>query len=259
MNFWRCFAAVLAFALAPAAHATVVYDNIPSLGPPPAGPPFPSGTIASSDLLPTAFADDISLLTPGPRVFETADIAYGASNFSGNETLTLTLRAMNGAPTPESFGFNVPGTVLFSQTVAIPGGSNLAAFNDPSGSVSLPDLIAVELQFGGLEAGEVYSILLFDPQVVGSSLHDFWMLGFPVAGQPWALYLLGGIPGFDTDRAGGPGNGDPVNFGIRITAVDVSEPATLAAFGFGVAVFGLLRRRRQRGQSQPKVPAVTRA
>lgn len=63
-------------------------------------------------------ADDFSL-GEGGRIFQSITVAYAGSNFDGDETLSVTLYVMDGSPTPGSFGFNTPGTELFSATVPI--------------------------------------------------------------------------------------------------------------------------------------------
>lgn len=213
------------------AHASVVYDNLAT----PLGNYL--GGFAYEEV-----ADDVTL-GPGPRIFRSAEIAYAGFNFDGDETLTLSLYEMDGAPTPGSFGFNTPGTVLFSQTLPIlaTNGTTIV-FADPTPSIVLPNVVAIGLAFAGVDfdptgAGSDAGPLLFHPPVVGSSLDDFWLRGFPNPGDPWGLYTFGGNP--------------PINLGARINAVP--EPASIALILIGlcaaVVAFG-------RARKPPKVARV---
>lgn len=177
-------------------------------------------------------ADDVALA--GGGIFTSARIAYAALGFDGNETLTMTLYRMDGSPTPGSFGFSTPGSVLFTQTIPLDG-SGFANFSDGTGSVVLPDYIAVGLTFAGVnfnpatsDAGPVF----YDPPNPGSSFNDYWLKGF--AGDPdWALYDFGGNP--------------PANFGMEIYVRDNQVPeGTLGLTSVFSVIGGLfLARRRQ--------------
>ena len=193
--------AACGWAAAPQA-GQVVYDN---LGPPAVNPADGSqyfiGGFGYDEV-----GDDMVLLQPGLRVFEWAKVAYTGAAFDGNETMTMSLYMMDGAPTPGSFGFPTPGTSIYSQTVPIgAGASNLAMFADASGTVILPDVVGMGLTFGGIDGAETFGPLLFDPPTVGSSFFDYWLRGVPVSGGPWGLYSFGGNPN--------------VNLGVQITAV----------------------------------------
>jgi hypothetical protein len=164
------------------------------------------------------------------------EIAYTGINFSGNETLTLNLYEMDGGPTPGSFGFNTPGTLLFTQTVPVSAGDLIALFEDASGTVLLPDYIGIGLIFEGI--GGIVGVpntedagpRLFDPPDIGSSFDDYWLLGFPDSTDDWALFQLA--------------NEIPANFGARITAVP--EPSALMLLTLAFAGFIRCRRRCKR-------------
>ncbi len=181
-------------------------------------------------------ADDIQMTASG--IFKNARVAYGSVGFDGDEALTLNLYAMDGAPTPGSFGFNTPGTLLYSQTIGLDG-SGFADFSDATPSVLLPDYIAVGLIFTGVDfdgntsdAGPAF----YDPPVApGDSYYDYYLKGF--GGDPdWALYDF-------LDSNGVP---NPVaNFGVQIGVIP--EPGTwVAMLGFGT-IAGSMAFRRIRG------------
>ncbi|MGE3310370.1 MAG: PEP-CTERM sorting domain-containing protein [Limisphaerales bacterium] len=182
-------------------------------------------------------ADDVTLSQVGR--FSRATVAYAGFNFDGDETLTLNLYEMDGAPTPGSFGFNTPGTLLFSQTVPISATDGaLIDFVDLSGTVDLPAIVGVGLSFGGVDfdpvgAGSDAGPLLYHPPGLGDSLDDYWLRGFPNGGDPWGLYTFGGNP--------------PVNLGVQLYANPIPEPGTwVAMLGFGTLV-GSIAFRRIRG------------
>jgi len=220
---WLCVLAGLAFAAN--SQAAIVYDNLAtSLG------VFLDATVS------TEIADDVAL-GPGPRVFKSAEIAYVGSDFDGDETITLKLYKMDGAPTAGSFGFNTPGTLLFSQTVPIAASNGTTVlFSDASGTVILPENVGLGLVFGGLDfdpttgTGAIAGPLLYDPPVVGSSFSDYWRLGYPNPSDDWALLSSGELS---------------YNFGARLTTASIPEPGTLALLGLGLAGLAAARRRKQ--------------
>jgi hypothetical protein len=206
------------------ADATVIYGNLAN----------PLGVVLGG-LEAEEIADDVTL-GPGPRTLESVRVAYAGFNFDGDETLTLNLYAMDGPPTPGSFGFDTPGTLLYSATAAIvasPG--TILTFVDPSGSVVLPDIVAIGLVFAGIDfdptgLGSDAGPVLYDPPNPGSSFGDFWMRGVPNPGDPWGLHF------FDNDPR--------VNFGAEINAVSerVPEPTVLALLAVGLSAIVARRR-----------------
>lgn len=153
-------------------------------------------------------ADDLTLTSGG--IFSSAEIAYAGFGFSGDETLTLNLYAMDGAPTSGSFGFATPGSLLFSQTLPLAESADgRITFTDAAPSVVLPSTVAVGLVFDIDFPSEMAGPLLFDPPTAGSAFDDFWVRGFE--GDPdWALRVID-LPG---------GLFLPVNFGIDLSTTD---------------------------------------
>jgi len=225
MSFKLLVCAVLAVASARTAEAgTIVYENLTTpLGNYLGGFPYVEA------------ADDVEL-APGSRVFESLSISYAGFNFDGDEQVQVTLYAMDGAPTAGSFGFNTPGTVLFSTSMPIleTDGTTLT-FLDSTGIV-LPDVVAVGLAFVGVEfdptgVGADAGPLLFDPPTIGSSFDDYWLRGFPTPIDDWGLFTFGGNP--------------PINFGVEITTLEaVAEPATVGLVATGLALIAARRRRK---------------
>ena len=202
---------------ATAQAGTIVYDNLAN----PLGHYLGGFSYAE-------VADDLTL-GAGPRQLESVTVAYAGFNFDGDETLTVNLYAMNGAPTPGSFGFNTPGDVLYSSSVPIvqTDGATIT-FLDNTGTI-LPDALGIGLAFSGVDfdptgAGSDAGPLLFDPPATGSSFDDYWLRGFPNPGDPWGLYTFGGNP--------------PVNLGLQITASPgTSVPETGPGIGLMLAAF----------------------
>lgn len=199
----QTFKSVIVFGMLVAAalptRATVVYGNLSH----PLGNYL--GGFAYSEV-----GDDLTL-GAGPRVFESISVAYAAFNLKGTESLTVTMYKMDGPPTPGSFGFNTPGSPLFTATVPIAATPGTTVTITDSTGVVLPDVVGVGLSFNGVNfdptgAGSDAGPLLFHPPSPGSSLDDFWLRGFPNPSDPWSLFTFGGNP--------------PVNFGLEITTRD---------------------------------------
>ena len=184
-----------------------------------------------------------------PSILSTVDVAYHGVNFSGNETLTLNLYALDGAPNPWTAGVNTPGSVLFSQTVPLATASGIASFIDASGTINLPDTVAIGLIFGGIDyPSEAAGPALYDPVVPpGFSYDDYFVRGYNGISD-WALYVLDGNV--------------PANFGVSIGNVynnlqsplpgnlflsPIPEPGTWVAMVGFAAVAGSMAFRRVRG------------
>lgn len=157
-------------------------------------------------------ADEIRL-ADGPRFFESLYLGYYGGGFDGDETLTLTLYAMDGPPSSGSFGIKTPGTPLFTQTLPLePAVLGLVAFSDHSGQVVLPEVVAVGLSFEGIDHatdGSDAGPLLYDPPALGTSYKDYWLRGYPDPDTPWSLYLINDLPA--------------VNFGVELSVSDDSD------------------------------------
>lgn len=212
--------AALALAVASGANAAqIVYNNLVNpLGSYLGGFPYEE------------VADDIQLAGTA-RIFESITVSYAGFNFDGDETLTVSLYRMDGAPTAGSFGFNTPGSLLFSSTVPIVSTDGSTIVIPGNGSI-LPDYLGVGFSFGGVDfdptgAGSDGGPLLFDPIDSGNSFHDYWLRGYPNPGDPWALFTFGGEP--------------PVNLGIQITARSSGVPDAGSTLGMaGLVALGLL-------------------
>ena len=89
----------------------------------------------------------------------------------------------------------------------------------------LPNVLAIGLVFGGVDAGEDAGPLLYNLPSIGLSLDDYWLRGYPNPGDSWALFTFGGVP--------------PINFGVRITAADSSNRVPDAGSTFGLISVGL--------------------
>jgi hypothetical protein len=219
----------LACGVAVASQADVVYDNLSTT-------PFDFhiGGFPYAEV-----ADDV-FLGPGSRAFQQIEVRYFGGNFDGDETLTLTLYSMDGAPTPGSFGFNTPGSVLFSETQAITAGDNNAAiFSDLSGSILLPEHVGIGYSFGGVDfdpdlIGSDAGPLLYEEPTVGAPpfLDDYWLRGYPDPADDWGLFTLDGDP--------------PVFLGMTITTGIIPEPGTWVSMGGLVMLAGMILVRRFR-------------
>lgn len=210
---------------APPPGGGVVYDNTTSLL---------ENYIGGFSYLRTG--DEIDLAR-APGLFASLTIWYYGAGFDGDETMTVSIHAMDGPPTPGSFGFNTPGTELYSAVVPVTEGVNSATFLDPAPSIVLPGTVAVLVAFAGIDfdpsslsgAGP----LLANPPTVGSSHDDYWLEGFPSPGDPWSLYTFGGNP--------------PINFALRFTTVSpVAEPGSAALLAVALGLLVAWRRRASR-------------
>lgn len=205
---------------AASAQAQTVYDNLGS----------PLGVYIGGFGPYGEIADDVQLA--GSGFFSSARIAYAGTGFDGDETLTLTLYKMDGAPTPGSFGEPTPGTSIFTQTISLDG-SGTADFSDPTPSEWIGGDIAIGLIFGGVDFDVNTSDAgpeLYDPVTIGTSLDDYWLKGF--GGDPdWAVYTFGGQP--------------PANFGAQLNVVpEASTWMAMAGVG-ALAGFSVWRRARR--------------
>lgn len=191
-------------------------------------------------------ADEV--IIGAPSILSTVDVAYRGLNFSGNETLTLNLYAMDGAPSPWTTPFATPGNLLFTQTIPLAAPNGIASFSDASGTINLPGTVGIGLVFGGIDyPSEAAGPALYDPPFTGSSYDDYFVRGYNGISD-WALYLLDG--------------NIPANFGVSIGNVynnlqfplpgnlflsPIPEPGTwVAMIGFA-AVAGSMAFRRSRG------------
>jgi hypothetical protein len=222
MNIIRTLASgSVATLLAASVHATVIYDNLATA----------TGLyIGGFDY--DAVGDEVTL-GPGSRLFESVEIAYAGFDFDGDETLTVSLHALNGPLVTDSGGIsrNAPGDLLWSSSQSIIStDGDIALFPDSTGgTLVLPDSLAVVVAFDGVDrsAGEDAGPLLYHPPGVGSSDPNFyWLLGFPdPAGSPtgdWFPYGFGFSAG-----------GEAANLGVRINAAAVPDS------GSGLAIAGL--------------------
>jgi hypothetical protein len=206
--------------------------------PPPGGGVVYDNTTSLLDLYLGGFqygrtGDQVDLaLAPG--LFASLTVWYYGAGFDGDETLTVSIHAMDGPPTPGSFGFNPPGTQLYTATVPIAEGVADVTFVDPAPSIVMPATVAVVVAFAGVDF-DPSSIsgagpLLADPPTVGSSLDDYWIEGFPNPGDPWALFTFGGNPA--------------INLALRLTTVrPVAEPGITVLLALALGLLASWRRR----------------
>jgi hypothetical protein len=213
------------FPLAPLpAPAAVVYDNIGG----------PLGLYLGGFGPYDSVADDVAL-APGPRIFSRLEVEYYGKYLEGDETVRVRIHTLNGPPTPGSFGFNTPGTVLWERIVPVgntdPGVGVISAA-DPVPSVVLPDVVAVSLEpLFEVGPADEWGPTLHDPPSLGSPLDDYWLMGYPNPGDPWSLFTFGGNP--------------PINLALRITTVpEPSCVALLSSFGLLFTCGYWWRRRR---------------
>jgi hypothetical protein len=174
-------------------------------------------------------ADDIQMT--GSGIFSSARSPIRASASTATD-LTMTLYAMDGAPTPGSFGFTTPGTSSIRRpspsTAAVSPSSSTRrrARRCPAKSASAV-FGGVDFDVATSDAGPALS----DPVPPASSFYDYWLKGF--AGDPdWALY--------DFVDASGNRIPSPIS-ACRSTAS--RSLARMGMIGLGVVAAGALWRR----------------
>ena len=208
-----------------AAHASsLVYDNLQT--------PDPLGRYIGGVGSYEEIADDILMKSGG--VFTSATVAYEISPpFQGPVSLTLTLRRLDGPPTPVTDPLMTPGSVLYTETIDLDGGG-LAVFTDPTPDVLLPSYIVVGLTFHGLDPAsnsDAGPALYHPPVAPGDSFSDYWLK--PINGD-WEL----------RDLLGPNSELIPANFGLQISVIP--EPRAWAVVtGLGALLTVALRRRFQ--------------
>jgi hypothetical protein len=220
---WAVAAVVMGSSLA-TGGGLLVYDNLKT--------PDPLGRYIGGVGTYEEIADDIQMAAGG--VFSSARVAYEISPpFQGTASLTLTLRRLDGLPTPATDPINTPGTLLYSDTIDLDG-SGLAVFTDPTPDVLLPSYIVVGLTFHGLDPASNSDAgpALYNPPVIKntSSFDDYWHK--PISGD-WEL----------RNFLNANSEPDPyANFGLQISVIP--EPRAWAVVaGLGALLTVALRRR----------------
>jgi hypothetical protein len=201
-----------------AGFATIVYDN--------------STTDLNRSYFPgngIEFGDEV-FLSGGDRTitdfrFET----FFASNSNGTDpTGQLVLRLNDGQAL--SPGRNAPGTEIFRGTFDLKAGRGTVVASGLN--IAIPggvDHFTWGVSMNGVDAGEQFGLMLYNPPAVGTSFDDFWQATTdPI---PWNTFLI-------------DGGATPANFAARITAVPEPSTAALSALGAVAlfAYFGLRRR-----------------
>lgn len=220
-------AGLLAFGMATAVKASVVYDNSVNY----LGTRYTRGwdVNGQSGTSTAEFGDEI-YLSGLDRVLSGVSFEYYSIANAGS----LTFRMYNndgdatGSRGDDSRG---PGSLLYSFTTAIEAGDaqnhlNLVSVT-PSQTITLPDKLTWTVRFYGVESYDQVGLTLYSPVSVGSSYDDFWMQD---EGWNWG-----------TMRS--PGGDPAMNFGITITAVPEASTMTMAALG-GLALLALRAYRR---------------
>jgi len=160
-------------------------------------------------------ADDL-FLDGTSRILQSVSVAYAAFDIPADAkpTMTLSIYAMNGESNAKTQNVISPGDLLFQQSICIVNSDGqLVTFTDNTGTVYLPDHVAVGLSFTGIGYGDPQlpdaGPLLLDPPTVGGSFPDFWIKGLDGDGPGWGLY----------DYSDANGSPIPANFAIQINAV----------------------------------------
>jgi hypothetical protein len=190
--------------LSGAAEAGVIYDSTGSS-------PETSPVL---NLAYHAIADEL-VLAPGPRLLDGVGFEYYGEQLDGDERVIVRIHALDGNPSPGSFGFATPKSVLWSVEVPVSNtgdATGMAWAATPS--VLLPDVIIVSLEpTGGFDGqDDTWRPLLKDPLPPASSFSDIWRLGDDGDGLQWALFNAGGNPN--------------LNLALKVTAVpDAGSPS----------------------------------
>jgi hypothetical protein len=189
-------------------------------------------------------ADQVHLV-PGSANANSISVALSGLGVSGDESLTLTLFALDG---PAVIGSpNSPLTVLDTVGGPLgwgPGDHNSQWFTYDLGGLAVPPVIAVGYSFGGVDPNETVGPHLYDPPTIGAALPggpypptvgsygDHWRFN-----GAWELAVLG----FTPPPLSIP---DPAaNYGIRIAVPEASTVWGLTGLG---ALIGLTLYRRFR-------------
>ena len=178
----------------------------------------------------TEYGDEI-VLDNGGRGFNalTKFVLEYWNNFTPRSDRTVTLRiyAMDGAPSPGSYGNPTPGTLLYESTQLLdPSGTLVFDLTNNGQPLYAPDDIAWTVQFQGPLTEYQTGLWIADEVQIGSSYSDFWIYD---PQQGWSLYQFA--------------NGQPANFAATVLAVP--EPSTIALFLIGFGGIAWIARKRR--------------
>ncbi len=176
------------------------------------------------------------LILDGPGVGGALSIALSGTGVSGNEAISLTIFALDGAPDVYGSGYQGPGSVLWTGGGALNWGAGdhySEWFTFDLGNLALPEQIAIAYTLSGVEANEVVGPHLYndDGGLTNPpfSYNDYWRYDSNLGG--WGLAVLGGGPDV------------PADFGITIA---VPEASTVWSLGGIAALIGVTLYRRFR-------------